>query len=73
MLFFSCSCFKNRVIRYVLKQIYVMFQTNFGYVLSEIYPKDAIDRRNQFQEKGERGKIYMVTYIEISINLVLLN
>ena len=43
---------KNWVIWYVLKLILVMFKTNFGYVLCEIYPKNVIDRRNQFQEIG---------------------
>ena len=28
-----------------------MFQTTFGYVLGEIYPKNVKDKRNQFQEK----------------------
>ena len=36
------------VIRYVLKQILVMFETNLGYVLGKIYPKNAIDRHNHF-------------------------
>ena len=46
-----------------------MFQTNFGYALGEVYPKNVIDRRNQFQEIGWGGKIYMVTHIENSIKL----
>ena len=41
-----------KVIRYVLTLILVMFQTNFGCVLGEIYPKNVIDRSNQFQEIG---------------------
>ena len=46
--YFFALFFNNWVIRYVMKLILVMFQTNFGYVLGEIYPKNVIDRRNQF-------------------------
>ena len=58
--FFSHCFFSNNwVIRYVLKLILVMFQTNFGYVLGEIYPKNVIDRHNQFQEIGwKRQDLY---------------
>ena len=49
--FFVCCCFfYYLVIRYALKIILVLFQTNFGYVLGEIYFKNVIDRRTQFQE-----------------------
>ena len=48
---FALFFFNNWVIRYALKEILVMFQTNFGYVLGEIYPKNAIDRHYQFQDE----------------------
>ena len=30
--------------------VLVMFETNLSNVLAEIYPRNEIDRRNQFQE-----------------------
>ena len=51
-----------------------MFQINPGFVLAEIYPKNAIDRPSQLKKKiGERGKVYIVTYIENSMKLGILN
>ena len=50
-IFLPCF-FMNWIIEYVLKLILVMFKTNFGYFLGEIYPKNVIDRHNQFQEIG---------------------
>ena len=40
-----------------------MFETNFGYVFGEIYPKNAIGIGNQFQEirwekQDVQGNIY---------------
>ena len=55
--------FINWVIMYGLKQILVMFETNFGYVLGEIYPKNAIDRCNQLQElRWVRQDLYSHIY-----------
>ena len=39
--YFFVLFLSNWVIRYVLKQIWVMFKTNFDYVLGEIYPQNA--------------------------------
>ena len=39
LFFFAHFFFINLVIRYGLTLILVMFETNFGYVLGEIYPK----------------------------------
>ena len=49
--FFRVVFFINWVIRYFLKQILVMFVTNFGYVFGEIYQKNSIVRRNHLINK----------------------
>ena len=72
-LFFE-NCDRLRFFEYLGNQL--CLETNFGnvcYFLGEIYPKNAIDRCYQFQEIGERGNIYMVTYNENSMKLGLLN
>ena len=49
--FSSCAVFFiNWVTRYVLKHILVLFETNLGYVLGEIFAENAIHRIIQFQE-----------------------
>ena len=49
--YFFVRCFWiNWVIRYVLKLILEIYKTTFGHVLGEIYPKNAEDRHNHFQE-----------------------
>ena len=58
--------------RFVLKNILGIFETNFGY---ERLEKNhwICEHDHTSPEKGERGKIYMVTYIEYSLKLELLN
>ena len=72
--YFLCAVFfNNRVIRYVLKHILVIIKTNFGYVLGKILVKMHKTDITILEKYGERDKIYMVTYIEISMKLGLLN